>query len=149
MVDLVGRIRVEQARVAHNIAIKLFSESYWLLDMFFNDPQYDREAQEIVLRSDLRAFATNSVYGYTDWLIFGRMLPVAGFDTQPLPQDSEIDYDSISVKRDVPKNVLRRVVEELHKQDKIPLVGEVGLTHILDRYLIPDKQTIRDYVNLF
>ncbi len=157
MTDLVGRIHVEQAQVAQNIAIKLFSESRYVLDLDLFKPresngevmEVDDEVVEILYKSELKASATNSIMGYTDWLIFGRMLPVTGFDTQPLPQDSEINYDSISVKRSVPPNLLCRVVEELHKQDKIPLIGEVRNNFLEGRYLIPDKQTIREYVSLF
>ncbi len=148
MIDLVSCIREEQARVAQNIANKLFSESFYVLD-FFKPRDSDDDSLNILYKSELHASAMNSVMGYTDWLIFGRMLPTTGFDAQPFPQDSEIAYDSISEKRYVPKNVLRRVVEELHKQYNIPLIGEVQPNFLHGRYLIPDKQTIRDYVSLF
>ena len=137
--DYVGEIRREQRIISENITDLLLPEVFQQ-----PGPEYDPFAYAALEKSNLNVDVLKGVMMYTDWLIFRRMLPETGWESQSLPTHEEIPYQDLSGRIEVSPEILEKTVSLLHEQPRIPAVGNV-----VEKTLYPIKGLIADYVILF
>ena len=144
MSDWINDIRNEQMDLSRRITDVLAPE---LVDAPLQDQDnsdVDYHLARVLGKHELQDIVHEAVIGYTDWLVFVRMGFEGGVRTQPLPALSEIDYTSLNDKYGVSPSIAQRVVEQMHWQERIPLVGAIS-----EGKIIPDEEIIKRYKALF
>ncbi len=132
--DIISKARREQSDLADILSDQLFNELKPYVAngelqglegyMVFWDEgfDYDHDAFEASLESELKRNTLSGITGYTDWLLSR----IVRKDDYSVPALDEIDCKAIQEKYDVPPALLQRVIGYVHSQEEMPLLGKIS-----------------------